>query len=121
MIADFKISNILIFNVFIFLVTIMSVNVRIEEFRICNNLVFCASFVLSVSSSSWCLVRAAVCDCGTLLPWFCFINKGDIRFFVLAWDWLAKPTAKVVIPKFQPLSKHVRKNPCVKVKSTASH
>ena len=27
----------------------------------------CACLVLSVSSSSWCLERAAVCDCGT--PW----------------------------------------------------
>ena len=27
----------------------------------------CASLILSVSSSSWCLGRAAVCDCGT--PW----------------------------------------------------
>ena len=27
----------------------------------------CACLVLSVSSSSWCLGRAAVCDCGT--PW----------------------------------------------------
>ena len=25
----------------------------------------CACLVLSVSSSSWCLGRAAVCDCGT--------------------------------------------------------
>ena len=34
----------------------------------------CACLVLSVSSSSWCLGRAAVCDCGTpwtfLLPFF---------------------------------------------------
>ena len=35
----------------------------------------CACLDLSVSSSSWCLGRAAVCDCGTpwtfLLPFFC--------------------------------------------------
>ena len=34
----------------------------------------CACLVLSVSSSSWCLRRAAACDCGTpwtfLLPFF---------------------------------------------------
>ena len=34
----------------------------------------CACLVLSVSSSSWCLGRAVVCDCGTpwsfLLPFF---------------------------------------------------
>ena len=34
----------------------------------------CACLVLSVSSSSWCLTWAAVCDCGTpwtfLLPFF---------------------------------------------------
>ena len=34
----------------------------------------CAYLVLAVSSSSWCLGRAAVCDCGTpwtfLLPFF---------------------------------------------------
>ena len=44
----------------------------------------CACFVLSVSFSSWCLGRAAVCDCGTpwtfvlpfLLTWFC--NKTTI-------------------------------------------
>ena len=33
----------------------------------------CACLVLSVSSSSWCLGRATVCDCGTpcfLLPFF---------------------------------------------------
>ena len=39
----------------------------------------CASFVLSVSSSSRCLGRAAVCDCGTswtfLLPFFFFFCK----------------------------------------------
>ena len=29
----------------------------------------CACLVLSVSFSSWCLGRAAVCDCGS--PWFC--------------------------------------------------
>ena len=37
-----------------------------------NLCAFCTFFnlhllVLSVSSSSWCLVKAAVCDCGT--PW----------------------------------------------------
>ena len=39
----------------------------------------CACLDLSVSSSSWCLGRAAVCDCGTpwtfLLPFFKEINK----------------------------------------------
>ena len=33
-------------------------------FVVCS---ICACLVLSVSSSSWCLGRAAVCDCGT--PW----------------------------------------------------
>ena len=37
----------------------------------------CACLVLSVSSSSWCLGRAAVCDCGSrwtfLLPFFQYI------------------------------------------------
>ena len=40
----------------------------------------CACLDLLVSSSSWCLGRAAVCDCGTpwtfLLPFF-FINVSD--------------------------------------------
>ena len=43
----------------------------------------CACLVLSVSSSSWCLGRAAVCDCGT--PWTCLLpfiprpkGSGDI-------------------------------------------
>ena len=31
------------------------------------HLFVCACLVLSVSSSSWCLGKAAVCDCGT--PW----------------------------------------------------
>ena len=29
----------------------------------------------------------------------------------LAWAWLAKPKAKVFMPNFQPLPKHLRKNP----------
>ena len=33
-------------------------------FDVCS---ICACLVLSVSSSSWCLGRAAVCDCG--IPW----------------------------------------------------
>ena len=41
----------------------------------------CACMVLSVSSSSWCLERAAVCDCGTpwtfLLPFF-FVDFKDL-------------------------------------------
>ena len=32
----------------------------------------CACSVLSVSSSSWCLGRAAVCDCGTLWTFIFF-------------------------------------------------
>ena len=43
-------------------------------------LVCCACLDLSVSSSSWCLGRAAVCDCGTrwtfFLPSFGFIVQG---------------------------------------------
>ena len=39
----------------------------------------CACLVLSISSSSWCLGRAAVCDCGTpwtyLLPFFLNVCK----------------------------------------------
>ena len=35
----------------------------------------CACLDLSVSSSSWCLGRAAVCDCGT--PWTFFLNFFD--------------------------------------------
>ena len=42
----------------------------------------CVCLVMSVSSSSWCLERAAVCDCGTLwtfhLPFFCCCST--IRF-----------------------------------------
>ena len=34
---------------------------------------------------------------------------GNVKF--LAWAWLAKPKAKEVIPKFQPLPKHLRKTP----------
>ena len=40
---------------------------------------FCACLVLSVSSSSWCLGRAAVCDCCTpwifLLPFFYYCGE----------------------------------------------
>ena len=32
----------------------------------------CACLVVSVSSSSWCLRRAAVCDCGT--PWTLLVS-----------------------------------------------
>ena len=43
-------------------------------------------FGLSVSSFSWCLGRAAVCDCGTpwtfLLPFFAFY--GHLHYFVFA-------------------------------------
>ena len=39
----------------------------------------CACLVLSVSSSSWCLRRAAVCDCGVpwtfLLPFYVNLKK----------------------------------------------
>ena len=51
----------------------------------------CACLVLSVSSSSWCLGRAAVCDCGT--PWtfllsfvfyyFCHCMSLHVIFFIL--------------------------------------
>ena len=42
---------------------------RRESYYLCFSYVcsICACLVLSVSSSSWCLGRAAVCDCGT--PW----------------------------------------------------
>ena len=45
---------------------------NLGDFRtVCS---ICACLDLSVSSSSWCLGRAAVCDCGTsrtfLLPFF---------------------------------------------------
>ena len=52
-------------------------------------------------------------------PWpLCFIN-GNVKEF-LAWAWLAKPKANVVIPKNQPVSKYLRKKR-VKVRSTACH
>ena len=37
----------------------------------------CACLVLSVSSSSWCLVRAAACDCG--IPWVFLLPFWVIR------------------------------------------
>ena len=42
---------------------------RSEVVPLCRSSLFAVSLclVLSVSSSSWCLGRAAVCDCGT--PW----------------------------------------------------
>ena len=44
----------------------------------------CACLDLSVSSSSWCLERAAVCNCGTpwnfLLPLLLFVSKGSEIF-----------------------------------------
>ena len=48
----------------------------------------CACLVLSVSSSSWCLGRAAACDCGTpwtfLLPFMlCFITVFDYVLFTV--------------------------------------
>ena len=49
----------------------------------------CTCLVLSVSTSSWCLRRAAVCDCGTpwtfLLPFLYIINLGQNSIFVI---WL---------------------------------
>ena len=48
----------------------------------------CACLVLSVSSSSWCLGMAAVCDCGPpwtfLLPFF-FSNKWTIKHVESSW------------------------------------
>ena len=45
---------------------------NLSAFHVCFSI--CACLDLSVSSSSWCLGRAAVCDCGTpwtfLLPFF---------------------------------------------------
>ena len=38
----------------------------------------CACLVLSVPSSSWCLGRAAVCDCGT--PWKSLNFFSDVAF-----------------------------------------
>ena len=44
---------------------------NLSAFYVCS---ICACLVLSVSSSSWCLGMAAVCECGTpwafLLPFF---------------------------------------------------
>ena len=48
--------------------------IRLFDFHL-----FC--FVLSVFSSSWCLVRAAACDCGT--PW-----TSSLTFFVSVWNSL---------------------------------
>ena len=49
----------------------------------------CACLGLSVSSSSWCLGRAAVCDCGTpwtfLLPFLSFLNLNIVYYYFL---WL---------------------------------
>ena len=46
----------------------------------------CAYFGLSVSSSSWGLGRAAVCDCGTpwtfLLPFFFFYTKRNYFYYI---------------------------------------
>ena len=39
----------------------------------------------------------------------------------LAWAWLAKPKANVVIPKNQPLPKYLRKKKRIKVRSTTCH
>ena len=55
----------------------------------------CACLVLSVSSSSWCLGRDAVCDCGTpwtfLLP-FCFrLVRGKILKIFLCETRRPKP------------------------------
>ena len=41
-----------------------------------------ACLVLSVSSSSWCLGRAAVCDCGT--PWTFLLPFSHVLFPVLS-------------------------------------
>ena len=49
----------------------------LEESYVCS---IYACLVLSISSSSWCLGRAAVCDCGTpwtfLLPVFEWLSSG---------------------------------------------
>ena len=39
----------------------------------------CACLVLSVSSSSWCLGRAAVCDCGTPWTFLLLFNCGLVK------------------------------------------
>ena len=40
-----------------------------------------------------------------------FILRILLDIVFLAWAWLVKPKAKVIIPKFQPLSKQLRKTP----------
>ena len=49
---------------------------RLEKRELVLVCSICACLILSISSSSWCLGRAAVCDCGTpwtfLLPFFLF-------------------------------------------------
>ena len=47
--------------------------------RLC--LVYIFFMRLSVSSSSWCLGRAAVCDCGT--PWMFLLPFFDVLFYAL--------------------------------------
>ena len=45
----------------------------------------CACLVLSVSSSSWCLGRATVCDCGT--PWTFLllfsVSSNDVQLLII--------------------------------------
>ena len=49
------------------------------------------------------------------------ITLDVLRKPFLAWAWLAKPKAIVIIPKFQPSPKYLRKKKRVKVQSTACH
>ena len=66
----------------------------------------CACLGLSVSSSSWCLGRAAVCDCGTpwtfLLPFFfvifCFLSQAVLRERFISW------VSSLIILKYQSSS-----------------
>ena len=44
-----------------------------------------SALVLSVSSSSWCLERAEVCDCGT--PWTFYLPLFIYFSFFFLWGW----------------------------------
>ena len=50
----------------------------------------CACLVLSVSSSSWCLGRVAVCDCGTPGIFFFFLSFFLFFFFFFFETWVCR-------------------------------
>ena len=71
----------------------------------------CACLDLSVSSSSWCLGRAAVCDCGTpwtfLLPFFvmCVLSVVVCLLF-LSVSLAGYVITKTCLYNFDPLKSH---------------